>query len=343
MRLLLLLFFCSPLLGAPIDEKVLICGVCRNIEKSIPNTIESIEALGAQFDDYRIIIYENNSKDRTKKLLKGWAKREPRLTLISEQVSKKRLTQESQMKLKIPRRTEKIARARNIVLKEALQPKYDGYSYLIWADLDFLNPWDIEHIVETILHPEEEWDAVFANGAYDIYAFRDEEFPMGEELLGANYYWAHRPNLQIDREGPWRPVYSAFGGIGIYQREALRGCSYSGVVTRELEEQVATWIDRAQAKGGVWMVDCYLDLLKSRPIIDLKAPYLADRQNYPAEFGMRLFNSLGEGRVVWFSAREECTLPEICEHVPFHASMIKKGRGRLFINPKIVSITPEDS
>ena len=47
------------------NKKVLVCGVCLNIEPSAPNAIKNIEALGKCFKDHRVFIYENNSTDNT--------------------------------------------------------------------------------------------------------------------------------------------------------------------------------------------------------------------------------------------------------------------------------------
>lgn len=181
---LLLLIF--PLYSATVPEKVLICGVCKNTEKAFANTMTSIEKVGAEFQDYRVIIYENNSKDKTQELFQDWAQKNPKVIFISENLSKKQIRK--QLTTGRINRTECIARARNIVLDIALKPEYDDYKYIIWADLDLTLPWDVENIADTILHPEQEWDAVLGNGYYDLFAMRSPQFPIGLELLGKPYW-----------------------------------------------------------------------------------------------------------------------------------------------------------
>jgi hypothetical protein len=335
---LFVIFICalSSLCAVSIPEKVLICGVCKNVEKAIPNTIQSATKLGEQFSDYRVIIYENNSTDHTKELFGAWAKKNHRVIFLSEDLTKKKLARELKMKV----RTEAIARARNKVLDIVFQDKFEDFQYVIWADLDFLNPWDIENILDTILHPEQEWDAVLANGAYDLFALRDQEFPIGFELLGEKY-WQNldkiRAKFSLDPKGPWRKVYSAFGGLGIYKRKAMKGCRYSGVVTKDLEKAVLTWIERAQ---GVCFWEEYQHLLASLPVIDLRKEHLHDRKRLPDALGIRLQNRDGLGKVVWFSCTAKRTLPWTCEHVPFHASMIAHGHDKLFLNPRLISNHP---
>ena len=129
------------------NKKIIICGVCKDIEKAIPVTTASIDELKGRFEDYRIVIYENNSQDKTKELLKDWGAKDPKILIISEDVSPKKLRTMTKTH-KCPR-TELIARARNIVLDEIMESRYDDFPYVIMADLD-MNPWDAEGIVATI-------------------------------------------------------------------------------------------------------------------------------------------------------------------------------------------------
>lgn len=341
-RYMLLFFFSLSFLNASssplISEKVLICGVCKDIEKATANTIKSIELLGAQFSEYHAIIYENNSKDKTAAILRKWAEANPHVTFISEHVRNRTFRAECHMKR--GNRTEAIARARNIVLNQVMQERYQDYKYVIWADLDFREPWDIENIVDTILHPEQEWDAVLANGQYDLFAFRDAQFPLGPELLG-NYWWSHirevEAQVSFDRKGKWRPVYSAFGGLGIYKREALRGCHYSGVVTQDLENAILSWLEKAKQTKDVLFLKEYSEIIQALPLIELRKTHLRHRKNHPEEIALRLHNHLGLGKVIWLSCTGDHTLPNVCEHITLHASMAQRGHDKIFINPRLIS------
>ncbi|HSX10227.1 MAG TPA: glycosyltransferase family A protein [Chlamydiales bacterium] len=327
-KLILCLFLFTFLHGGQIPDKVLICGIGRNIEKAVPNTIQSATELGSRFADYRVIFYENNSTDQTKKLLQAWADKNPKVLFQSEKISKRRIAK--QLEMKVMNRTEAIARARNVVLDIAMKRKFDDYKYVVWADLDFLEPWDVDAIVETILHPQQEWDAVFAYGGYDLFALRTPEWPIGFELIGPPYFEKIeqlRKKFVLDRQGPWKKVYSAFGGIGIYKREALKGCRYSGVVTKDLEAVTLQWL--GECKEGILFYQDYQELLAKVKPIDLTGKRLENRGDLPDQIGVRI------GKVVWFSCTPNTTIPWTCEHVPLHASMILRGHDKLFINPKI--------
>lgn len=352
MRKILLLFFCFvtvfsvykisrppftvvvrdtlPSLNPQIQEKVLICGIARNIEKAVPNTIQSIQNLGSRFSDYRTIIYENNSHDQTVPLLRAWEMADPHVIFLSEKLSSRSMCQ--QLPMQIPHRIEKISRARNIVLDVAMEERFDDFKYVIWADLDFLKAWDVDAIVETILHPEQEWDAVFAGSSYDLFALRSPQLPIGYELIGS-MYWEHldqiRKQFVVDEKDPWMKVYSAFGGLGIYKRDAIRGCRYSAVITKDLEKVVQQWLSLAREKKDVLFLKEYDQFLAQANPIELSKPL--KRNQYPEQIAV----CMPQGKLVWFSCSKEATLPWTCEHIPFHASMILHGRDRMFINPKI--------
>lgn len=338
-KLFLLFLILASSLHAVIPEKILICGVGKNIQETIPVVISSAENLGNQFLDYRVIIYENNSKDKSRKMLSKWAYRNDRVIFLSEYLTKAELAQDCVMG--VPNRTELIARARNKVLDVVMRKDFTDFKYVLWADLDLKNPWDIENILKTILYPEQEWDAVLANGAYDLFALRDREFPIGFELIGDEFFYnidSIRTHFHLDRSGPWRSVYSAFGGLGIYKRSSIKRCRYSGVVTKDLERVVTRWLEQAYQDGTtVCFLDIYSHLLDAMHPIDLYKKRLSPRHRFPEHLGLRLHNDWGLGKIVWFSCTQKATLPWTCEHIPFHASMILRGHDKIFINPRLIS------
>lgn len=293
------LFISSLIFGQtnnPSQEKILICGVGKNVGKAVENTIKNIEALGDNFADYAVIIYENNSADNTAEQFRTWAQKNNHVVFFSQT-----LLQEYSSY-----REENIAIARNIVLSLARDPKYSDFRYLIMVDLDFLTPWPIREILETIRSPIE-WDCVSANGIinrsyyYDRYAFRNEEFPFGPELLG-EWFWSNLSKTQFNlTQDNWMPVYSAFGGLAIYKTASILPFSYSGTITEDLG-------------------NFYKQILLSLP-----------KNNLHLRKHLRNTNK---------SQRNQSKAPIIlnspcCEHVSLHASMALHGFGKFYINPKM--------
>lgn len=314
------LFVCVQFYGFYVEsneasqQKVIICGVGKDIEQALPNTIKNIEALGNLFADYAVIIYENNSKDNTAKILEKWSKKNNRVTFISEHVSKKKLPGS---------RTEKIARARNIVLALARDPAYSDYKYLVMADLDFLCRWPIETIVKT-LDWNTEWDCVSANGCsawggefyWDRYAFREASLPFGPELMGDNWWGSECEASQFALVGHnWLRVYSAFGGLAIYKTESILSSSYSGIVTGDLQTYYSKIIRSLSRETP--QLKHYLVINDIRPNCKRSDIPIIFRENsypeHPANYG-----------------RVTC-----CEHVPLHATMALNGYGKFYINPEL--------
>jgi glycosyltransferase involved in cell wall biosynthesis len=308
-----------------IAEKVIICGVCKNVEDCLPTTIESIEKLGRSFEDYRVFIYEDNSTDSTPLKLQEWAESNPHVQVTCEVISEEEIRKVCRSFCwdKTPFRTERIARARNFVLQQAMQPQYDDYKYLIMCDMDIPLPWDTMGIISSIFE-EEEWDALFANGMgnngvyYDRYAFRDSKFPFGPELLEDWWKTLSRSAFKIPRHAPLYPVFSAFGGLGVYRREAIRGCEYAGVVTNDLEAMVRELIAGPEVNQEK-VRDYYT---RDNPLLNIVQ--LSDDGD----------------AIKWILNSGSYEFPACCEHVTFHAAMWVRGHRRLFINPKMVVIYP---
>lgn len=223
-----LLCICFP---AYAKLNVLICGVGQNVGNASSFTIKNIEELGKKFGDYRVIIYENNSEDHTVNFYSLWAKRNPRVTFLTETIRFDKMPQG---------RMPKIARARNCLLKEMAGSKYEGFEIVVMVDLDFVTTWPIIEIVRSA-STATEWDCISANGIdtlgnyYDRVAFRSVEYPLGPELLG-DMLWREEIKKPITFTGKdLIPVYSAFGGLALYKRKTLLAYQYSGQVTEQVK------------------------------------------------------------------------------------------------------------
>ncbi len=329
-----------------VSGKVIICGVCKDVEKAIPYSIKNLETLGALFDDYAIFIYENNSSDRTAELLKDWETKNKKITITSEIVDDEILSETCFNKTIQNEfyRPERIARARNIVLAQAMNPELDSFQYVIWVDLDFEHPFPFQAIIDTF-YSQIKWDAVFANGIddkgnlYDTYALRDYSLPIGAELIG-NQWWDMRGKLKLklDKKGTWYPVFSAFGGMGIYKRDALKGCKYSALVTKDLESFEKNLIFSEEWSNHREIQLYFTELKKCTSVVELPISPHKEMPYYSRDY-------LGEGFTL--GEKEENGLifrmnsgvgqyPSICEHVPLHASMSLHGHKKLFVNPALV-------
>ncbi len=294
------------------QKKTLICGVCRNVSHAIPNTITHIEALGTYFADYAVIIYENNSTDNTSALFSEWAARNPKVSFHSENIPPEHLPAS---------RTENIARARNIILTLARDPKYSDFEYLIMADLDFRTPWPIQEILNTINTPDIEWDCVTANGVasksnlnyWDLYALRNHQIPFGPELIGDQPFWSKVGGYKVSGN-QWVRVYSAFGGLAIYKTQSILSSNYSGTATEDLKAYYKYIIPNLSKKN---------DFIKT--YIKMNKVPKGNLMSIPIIFRRNMFNE----------HPADYQPVTCCEHVPLYASMAMRGFGKIYINPNM--------
>jgi glycosyltransferase involved in cell wall biosynthesis len=59
-------------------QKIVICGMARNIAGILPVTFRRLEQICQQFGDYGIVIVENDSEDETKAVLEAYRDADPR-------------------------------------------------------------------------------------------------------------------------------------------------------------------------------------------------------------------------------------------------------------------------
>jgi hypothetical protein len=297
-------------------EKVIIGGVCKDVARFLPNMIGRIENLGKRFADYRVIIYENNSSDNTAVLLKQWMARNNKVIIETEIVSYDALVSRVKSRAlrdKAPCRMEMIAYARNQVLQQVMSDMYHDFNFFIMTDLDFSRGWEVDGVL-SCFDLNESWDCLAANSMsgrsyYDRYAYRDSRFPLGPELIGEDFWGdvGSKP-FNIDINEPLRLVYSAFGGIGVYRKEALKDCKFSGFVTKDLE-------------------------LLFEDLINIKI----DKNNSQLQTYIRTISAQNKSQIpIIFQRNSGYDGPVCCEHASLCASMILHGYDKIYINPRMV-------
>ncbi len=208
------------------SKKLVIVGISRDNAKGLQNVIQNIESTGVQFSDYRVVIFENDSKDGTKDILQEWMQRNPRVNVVSKDFHNKKRPS-----------IQFLADVRNIYLEEIqYNPEYQDFDMVMMLDMDMSYGWDIRGIQDSFARIND-WDVVCSNGIdgfdfkmWDIFAFRNEEFPDGPENPD---YWTS--NLRKMRKRIYSVgddlvnTYSCFGGMALYKRDIIKECRYSSL------------------------------------------------------------------------------------------------------------------
>lgn len=218
------------------EKSIIVCGIVRDAANGLKRNIPKIQELCAYFGSYKVVIYENDSKDNTKKVLNEWHLMSPEhVHILSDDFGNEPSVPSRTEVVGNPffskRRIEKMAALRNRYLEYIRDRGWDA-DYLMVVDMDVQ---DIE--IKGVLSSFEErndWDAVTAFGYstsprlrrryHDTYALTEydmEDVPQTEMMIKdlAEKYARH-----IDKE--WVRVFSAFGGLAIYRFERVKGLQY---------------------------------------------------------------------------------------------------------------------
>lgn len=227
------------------QKTVVISGCCRNVERYIKRNLFVMEEIGKQFKDYKIVIFENDSKDKTRKILEE-NKKENYHFIFEDNIN-------------IENRTERIAYCRNKILNY-IKKTYLHFDYLLMLDLDdVLASGELVNSIHTcFLYKAEQWDAMFANCSdkyYDIFALRKKKYLTSccwndtniMKIKGIDHDSAYK--ICIDKyiinyptDQKLLSVISAFGGAGLYKIKSIGDAKYNGVepshITKEICEHV---------------------------------------------------------------------------------------------------------
>jgi hypothetical protein len=312
--------------------RIFLAAVCKNIAPRLVLFQEFQKILKKNFPDLRIFVYENNSTDETSPRLQAWAKEDSSVHVTTEILSQKEILESGKARTwdNKPCRMEMIAAARNRVMEslEAAGCGLESEDILIWVDPDFPRLPPMDNLIHWIRQMPPGIHALLANGVtvnngkyYDFFAYRDELVPFGDEILGEGDNLVLRKNQvmqTLDILSPPKKVMSGFAGLAIYRASCVRGLRYSGVPTADLNTVYRRFLTKHPQHP--------MSRLALQPSITHKEGAL---------LGVYLFESKEEGGF-WYRNNSGYNFPVVCEHVPFHASMIVRGFDQIVLMPSLV-------
>jgi len=212
------------------SSPVYIVGLCRGAEivpylSALQTNIYHVTSL---FSEYSVVIYAG---DESVQVLSAWKAKDPNVHILIQSQNP-------------PLEGSHLVHGRNLLRDRvaemhAARANATKEAFLVIMDLDEVNGNEFNKtVLSTALLHADEWDALFFNRKYyyDIWALRYAHANLNmwsfgsdsKALMSIMRNDIARQLQRAKREGKrFYPVYSAFGGVGIYKLKYMLNCKYS--------------------------------------------------------------------------------------------------------------------
>lgn len=304
-------------------SNILVCGVVKNTGNILINNIKLAYQLKDNCNKFKMIIYENNSTDNTKEILKSVSV-DNNIKVIMENISEEDIKKSSKIwaYTKVtgsnhPCRIEQICNARNKVIEEINKEEYNDYNIVIWIDLDSKG-FAVHEIEKSIVAVENNEKIVLTANSpsyYDYYALRSKHSIynlLGPEIIGERFWQIMRKQpIQFNGNTSLMEVYSGFNGIGVYHKNVFKNNKYNCMVDDNVKKMYKNMLTAAPNLPKIFEKDISNDCNKHP-----NGVYDVDIQGYWK-------NNSGYNK------------PVVCEHVCLHACLVNDGY-KIYINPNML-------
>jgi len=228
------------------NSSVSICSIVRDCQKNLENNIHNIERLRLLFKNSEVIIFENDSKDNTLKVLENYQKKSKGVHVLTENYDVPSIPKQTigdwNPYFSVAR-IEKMTLYRNKYL-HFINSQGIKRDYVIVIDLDISN-FDINGIIHsfgTLI----DWDCISANGVslssnlknqyHDSYALIEygklNDQQTEQSIKDNRIYFS-----SLKRGMPLVLVDSAYGGMAIYKWRSIKDIYYSCLLNNDPKVQ----------------------------------------------------------------------------------------------------------
>lgn len=249
-------------------KKIVIACLARNAAHIFDKASKRIEMIGELFGDYKVLLFENDSVDRTRSLLKIWTHTNPQVELLDCddlgcKDCKFNLLDGYALGAWHGDRMKRMAFLRNRYLSHFKD--HCNHDYLMVYDFDLDGGISKEGILHSI-GCESQWDAVFANGR-----MRLPPFGISSSMYDGLAFVSSRKTDDLGivarfielsglNEKGLLPVASAFNGLAIYKKECLRDARYHSVNDKLNCEHVGLHYDMIDAGYNRLYINSHMEL-----------------------------------------------------------------------------------
>ena len=212
------------------NKTLVIGGLCRNIADKIEILQKRVEHLGSFYKDYRCIIFENDSTDGTRNLLKNSCSKNNKIILMDCPEAPECKFNEigaTHHGMRSQERMKKMAFYRNRVL-DYIKNNYNYFDCVAFMDYDIQGPINSDGVAHSF-GSYNEWDSISAYGIssialtlgsqfyYDSLAYKDidNKYNLSENILDIIPLSLSLRNYKIGDKS--FKVKSGFCGLAFYK------------------------------------------------------------------------------------------------------------------------------
>lgn len=205
---------------------LVVCGLVRNAAQNLKRNLIKIELLKPYFESFKVIIYENDSTDNTKDILKKYKESINSDSTIAIADFKEYPFQFGPFS---KHRVDLMSKYRNQYLDKLKE--FPETNYVLIIDLDVYD-FSVDSVLKCF-KAEFQWDMVSAFGVnfvdynlfpvfYDIYAYTEEDNTR-HHFSDFEEFRRQQRDLykKYNKAKPWFQVTSNFNGLAIYTYESL--------------------------------------------------------------------------------------------------------------------------
>ena len=225
------------------NKTIVLAALARDVELRTPDSIVKMEKTGECFKDYRIVIFENDSKDKSRELLSEWSKKNNKVILMDccdEGSCECKLKNENSYKLGWAgkKRIEKMRHYREKILRYTTK-NFSDFDYYLLYDFDLQGGIYLDGLITSF--SKDDWDMVFARGLQSMPQITKKRLILYDSLPYIPDYmdFNHKRNLQymfnkFDKDLGKKNVgskfikcKSGFNGLSIYNMKSIIDKSYT--------------------------------------------------------------------------------------------------------------------
>lgn len=268
------------------NEKILFVGLCQDHgEYALKVWMPIIEGLSKHFEDYRVVIVENDSKDNTRKILLDAAKKNPKIVILCDadmtenaptcNLGIRSINNRSDKEKTLENRVRILANFRQIYW-DYIQSKYPDYNYMCVVDWDLDGVLSVPGFFHGLYYTRHHTDVIACNsysknpiGKYQIHDtypllnhYRCEYLKKNKSTEDKKMNEWMQQNLLFGSTYPVS-VGSAFGGLAIYNIQKIKHKNprYTAQQICPIECEHTTFHRNLQVHIDPWMT---LYIIKNR-------------------------------------------------------------------------------